>query len=86
MMLSYTELFERGGRTHLSRVQTTQDGERTLFTMQLLREVPTSQQWKARKMQLSGVLFILTTFIPSTRKLVIKIYTYTSPSTEEVHL
>lgn len=76
MLLNYTKWIECEGRTHLSRVQTTRDRDRTLLTMQLLQDVPSPQQWKGTEMQLSGMLSsILTTFITSTRKHTIKMET-----------
>lgn len=74
MLLNYTKWIKCEGRRHLSRVQTTQDGDTTLFPMQLSQDVPSPQTWKETEMQLSGRLtFILTAFIPSTRKHALKI-------------
>lgn len=79
MLLNYTKWIECEGSRHLSRVQTTQDGDTTLFTMQLSQDVPSPQTER----QLSGRLtFILTTFIPSNRKHALKIYTLTSTSSK----
>lgn len=56
MLLNYKKWIECGGRTRLSRVQTTQDGAKTLFTMELLQDVPSPQQRKGTEIQLSGML------------------------------
>lgn len=47
-LLNYKKWIECEGRRHLSRVQTTQDGDTMLFTVQLSQDVPSPQTWRDR--------------------------------------
>lgn len=83
---SIIQNYLNGNAGRLGIVQTTQYGDRTLFTMQVLQDVPNPQQLKGTEMQLSVMLSFFTNFILSARKHAIKIYIYTSPSAKEVYL
>lgn len=85
MLLSYTKWIECESRTHLSKVQTTQDRDRTLFTTVTRCSLFTAVG-RDRDAASDMLSFILTAFSSSTRKLTIKIYTYTSPSAKEVYV